>query len=290
MNATLIGSFAILMWATLALFTIWAGKIPPFELLTISFTIAFFIGLIWSIKSKNSILKSFKQPLHVWLVGVGGLFGYHFLYFLAIKNAPAVEANLINYLWPLLIVLFSTFLPNEKLKWYHLVGAICGFLGAGVLILGKGNLSGGFTFHTGYIYALLAALFWSSYSVISRKFAHVPTSTVSAFCLVVAILSSICHLIFEQSVMPTSIEFLSAIMLGLAPVGGAFYLWDIGMKRGDIKLLGTLAYSIPLLSTIFLLLFGLANSSWSIWVSCFLIIVGSIISSGKYLKKSSPKS
>lgn len=286
MNSTLIGTFAILMWSTLALFTVGAGNIPPFELLTISFTIAFFIGLIWCKKSKNNLLDSFKQPLHVWLVGIGGLFGYHFFYFLAIKNAPALQANLINYLWPLLIVLFSAFLPNEKLRSYHLIGAFFGFLGASLLIIDKSGFNSlHFNLSIGYMYALFAALLWSSYSVLSRKLAHVPTYVVGAFCLVVALLSLICHLYFETTIIPTKYELLSAIMLGLAPVGGAFYVWDIGMKKGDIKLLGSLSYATPLLSTLLLLIFGLSTSTWIIWLSCFLIITGSLISSGEYLRK-----
>lgn len=274
------------MWSTLALFTVLSGNLPPFELLAISFSVAFCIGLfLWTRQGKES-LKHLKQPLWVWLVGVGGLFGYHLFYFLAIKNAPVAQANLINYLWPLLIVLFSAFLPNEKLRWFHVLGAIFGFIGAGLLVLNKDS-SGDFvfSFSIGYVYAFLCAIIWSSYSVISRTFAHVPTSVVGGFCGVVALLAWALHFTFETTIFPSYLELLASIMLGLGPVGGAFFVWDVGMKKGDIKLLGSLSYATPLFSTLLLIIFGFAYSNTIIWIACLLIIIGSIVSSGEYLKK-----
>ena len=281
-----IGSIAILLWSTLALFTVLAGKIPPFQLLAISFSIAFCIGLVWLLKSGKKAFLELKQPFSVWLIGVGGLFGYHFFYFMAIKNAPAIEANLINYLWPLLIVLLSSFLPNEKLKYYHILGAFFGFMGAVLLVMKDGGtIELNKDYLLGYTLALLCALTWSSYSVISKKFAHISTHVVSGFCGLTMVFAWICHFIFEKTVTPTMTEFLASIMLGLGPVGGAFYVWDIGMKKGDIKFLGTLAYATPLLSTLLLILMGLANSSFNVWIACGLIITGSLVSSGKYLKR-----
>lgn len=284
MNPTLVGSFAILMWSSLALFTVNTSNIPPLELLGISFSVAFIIGLIWNIKNGQKVFL--KVSKKVWLVGVGGLFGYHFFYFLAIKNAPALEANLINYLWPLLIVLFSALLPNEKLRWYNIIGTFLGLVGAVVLILCKNGFTKiNFEFHEGYIYAIISAILWASYSVLSRKFASVPTAIISAFCLIVAIMSFCTHFIFEITVVPSAKELFFAFLLGLGPVGGAFYVWDIGMKKGDIKLLGTLSYATPLLSTLMLIIFGLSDASWSVLYACFFIVTGSLISSGIFLKK-----
>lgn len=283
MNKTLIGSFAILMWSSLAIFTVGAKNIPPFELLGICFSISFFIGFIWCLKNGINLFKNLNYPLHVWLVGVGGLFGYHLFYFLAIQNAPALQSNLINYLWPLLIVLFSTFLPNEKLYFYHILGAICGLIGTIFLLVNKNSLEN--SFHFGYIYALLAACIWASYSVISRKFEHVPTFLVAGFSLVVAIFSFTIHFLFEQTTSIKTSELFWALLLGLGPVGGAFYVWDIGMKKGDIKFLGTLSYAIPLFSTLLLTIFGFAKISLNVIIACILIILGSLISSGKLNKK-----
>ncbi|MGA1932417.1 DMT family transporter [Arcobacter sp. YIC-464] len=283
-RGNIFGVLAILLWASLGLFSIITTNIPAFQLTAISFFIASFIGLLLLKKQSIHISQLFKISPKVWLIGVCGLFGYHFFYFLAIKNAPAVEANLLNYLWPLLIVVFSAFLPNEKLRWYHVLGASLGLLGAFFLVSKGGEFSFETQYIWGYVFALIAALTWSSYSVISKTLSHVPTYAVTGFCIVTAILSTICHLIFEVTVVPNSLELFGALMLGLGPVGGAFYLWDYGVKNADIKLLGSISYFTPLLSTLLLVLLGYANFTIAIVLACILIILGSFISSFEYLK------
>lgn len=283
-KGNLLGLFTILLWSSLAFFTVYSGNIPPFLLLTISFFIASIIGILMLKKQKRKFKELFSIDLKVYVIGIAGLFGYHFFYFLAIKNAPAVEANLINYLWPLLIVVFSALLPNERLKWFHIVGTLLALTGAFLLVLKDGSLEFDSKYTLGYSFALIAALLWSSYSVISKTLTHVPTFAVTGFCILTCILSFISHLVFEQIYIPTLVEFLSAIMLGLGPVGGAFYLWDFALKNGDIKILGSLAYLAPLLSTLLLVLVGISNMTVTIAVSCVFIILGSLISSKQYIK------
>jgi drug/metabolite transporter (DMT)-like permease len=215
----------------------------------------------------------------VWLVGVYGLFGYHALYFTALRSAPAVEASLIAYLAPLLIILFSAFLPGERLRWFHLLGALAGLAGAAVLVTG-GTAEIGFKteFVTGYFAALACALIWSSYSVLSRRFAHVPTDIVGGYCGAAALIGLACHLVFETTVWPQSgLEWLAVLGLGLGPVGAAFFTWDHGCKRGDIKALGASMYAAPLLSTIVLIAFGQAALTWAVAVACLLITGGAAI-------------
>jgi len=283
-KGNILGLLTILSWSTLALFTVYSGDIPPFELLSISFFIASLIGILMLKKQRRSFSSLRNIPLKAYILGVGGLFGYHFFYFLAIKNAPAVEANLLNYLWPLLIVVFSALLPNEKLKWFHIVGTILALIGAFLLVLKDGSLEFDSKYTLGYIFALAAALIWSSYSVISKTLTHVPTYAVTGFCIITAVLSFIAHIIFEQTIIPTFTELLAAIMLGLGPVGGAFYLWDFALKNGDIKILGSLAYLAPLLSTLILVFVGVSKMTTSIALACLFIVLGSIISSKQYLK------
>ncbi|MGH7998021.1 MAG: aromatic amino acid exporter YddG, partial [Brasilonema sp.] len=226
-----------------------------------------------------------KLPKQVWIIGVVGLFGYHFFYFIALKNAPVVEASLIAYLWPLLIVLFSALLPNERLRWFHLTGALVGFIGAGLLVTKGKFLMFNAQYSLGYLSALVCALTWSSYSVLSRLFGYIPTDAVGGFCGVTAILAWLCHSLFEQTVWPVSGEWIALISLGLGPIGLAFFAWDYGVKHGNIKVLGALSYAAPLLSTILLVVFGLAEASWIIGLACLLIIGGAILATGAFLKK-----
>ncbi|NSZ18029.1 aromatic amino acid exporter YddG [Agrobacterium vitis] len=284
-RATLIGFSAILMWSFLALFTAASGTMPPFQLSAICFAIGSLPGIATFIV-RPARLKLLKQPAKVWVVGIAGLFGYHFLYFTALRNAPAVEAGLIAYLWPLLIVFGSALLPGERLRWYHMAGAIAGLCGT-VLIIGKNGLSFDPAYAMGYGAALLCALTWSSYSLVTRRFDAVSTDVVTGFCLATAMLSLLCHLWLETSVWPDSAsQWLAVAGLGLLPVGAAFYAWDYGVKNGDIQILGAASYAAPLLSTLVLLVFGFGEANLRILGACVLITGGAVLAaSGMFRRK-----
>ena len=276
-QATAIGFIAVLLWALLALLTVGSAPTPPLLLNAICFTIGGTLGLIWTAAS-GGLGQLRDVPAKVYVFGTIGLFGYHALYFSALRLAPAAEAGLIAYLWPLLIVLFSGLLPGEHLKLGHLIGACFGFSGAALIILGGG--SGGFQaeYLPGYLLALLCALTWSGYSVLSRRMGAVPTSSVAVFCVATAIASWGLHFAVEETVWPQGTwGWASTLGLGLGPVGLAFYVWDIGVKRGDIQMLGTSSYAAPLLSTLVLVLAGIAAPSWSLAIAALLITGGAVI-------------
>ena len=287
-RATVIGFTAILMWAALALLTKLSGPIPPFQLTAMSFTVAFFIGIATWVRDGGNPLAYLKLPKAVWALGITGLFGYHFFYFMALQNAPAVEASLIAYLWPLLIVCFSALFPGERLRWFHVGGAIAGFIGAGLLITKGQSLSFDPRYTTGYLSAIICALTWSSYSLLSRRFGDIPTNAVGGFCGVTAILAWLCHFIFESTVLPTGWQWIAILCLGLGPVGLAFFTWDYGVKHGDIKVLGALSYTAPLLSTILLIICGLAEATWSVWLACWLIVGGAFLAIMDFFRPDSP--
>lgn len=276
-RGTLVGGSAILIWSTLAALTTLSRGIPPFQLLAMSFAIAFLIGLGLWFKQGGGFTRHFRLPARVWALGIYGLFGYHFAYFMALRLAPPVEANLINYLWPLLIVVFAAFLPGERLRGRHIVGVLAGFAGAALLVTGGRGFSFEPQYAAGYAFAVACGVIWSSYSVLSRLAGDVPTSAVGAFCAATAVLALACHLLFEETMRPVGIQWLAIIGLGLGPVGLAFYVWDYGVKRGNIQTLGVLAYATPLLSTLLLIALGLADFSWVVAAACGLIVGGAFI-------------
>jgi drug/metabolite transporter (DMT)-like permease len=276
-TATLIGLTAILMWSLLAVLTVATGRIPAFQLAAMTFAIGALTGFLTWIGRPQAIRALRQQPL-AWIVGVGGLFGYHALYFLALRFAPPAEAGLLNYLWPLLIVLFSSLLPGERLAAHHIVGAVLGL--AGTVLLFAGNSAGGFAPGQlpGLIAAFVAAFVWATYSVMSRKLKTVPTDAVAGFCLATALLAAAVHGLVEVTIWPdTTAQWLAIAALGVGPVGAAFYAWDIGMKRGDIRVLGAASYATPLLSTAFLILAGFAQASAAIAIAAVLIAGGGLI-------------
>lgn len=283
--ATLIGLSAILMWSLLAVMTVATGTIPAFQLAAMTFAIGALAAAIgWIVRPQA--VRALRQPPLVWAVGVGGLFGYHALYFLALRLAPPAEAGLLNYLWPLLIVLFSSLLPGERLKLHHVAGALLGLAGTVLLFTGNGAVIER-AYLPGLAAAFIAAFVWASYSVLSRRLSAVPTDAVAGFCFVTALLATAVHLLIEPTVWPdTMMQWAAIIALGIGPVGAAFYAWDIGMKRGDIRVLGAASYATPLLSTAFLILAGYARPTTALAIAALLIAGGGLLAAKDMLKRS----
>lgn len=272
--ATLAGLGAIALWSSLALLTVASEGLPPFQLLAVAFGIAGAAGLLACTLRGGDRWAGWRAPRSAIALTVAGLFGYHALYFFALKHAPALEANLINYLWPLLIVLFCGLLPGVRLGATHIAGAALGFAAA-VLLVTRGR---GFDIDpahaSGYLAALCAAVVWAAYSVLNRRHADVPGDAIVPACLAVAVLGALAHMALETTVVPTATQWLVLCAMGLGPVGAAFFLWDHGTKHGDLALLGTLSYLAPLLSTLLLVLAGRAQPHWLQAVALALLLCG----------------
>ena len=237
---------AIALWGTLATLGVALSHLPPF-LLT---------GIALSIGALPSLLhwRDWRVSKRTLALGVYGLFGFHFLLFMALRFAPPVEANLVNYTWPLLIVLLTpVFLPGWRLTVWHVVAGLLGFAGAAVAILAGRGIGGAGGW--GFVFAGASAFVWASYSLASRRVPPFPTAAVGGFCLLSGLLALLCHLLFEPRVTLNAGDGLRLLVLGLGPMGAAFYLWDLAMKRSDPRRIGVLAYLTPLLSTLLLQLY-----------------------------------
>jgi drug/metabolite transporter (DMT)-like permease len=280
--ATALGLGAILLWATLASLTALKGPIPPFETTAIVFAIGGALMVVLAVlRGRAALLMPTGASL---ALGVYGLFVYHALYFAALSLAPPAEASLITALWALLTVLFSGLLPGHRLRAAHVVGALMGFAAAAILVHDKlgGAVSGsGASFagaRWGYLLALGCALVWSSYSVTSRLLASVPSESLAAPALLTAVLAALCSLAFETWTAPASgVSWAALIALGLGPLGAAFLLWDIGMKKGDVPLLGVLSYAALILSTAALVALGFAEPAWTLALACALMVAAAVI-------------
>jgi drug/metabolite transporter (DMT)-like permease len=278
-RATWLGAIAVPMWATLAWLTTSLTRLPAFELLAIGFGLgaAALVTVRAVTGGEFGVLR--RVPLRAWLLGVGGLFFYHLFYVLAFRAAPAAQVNLLNYLWPLLIVLFASLLPGHRLRAPQLFGALAGLAGAALLVAPASGDAAGDGALVGYALALAAAVTWAGYSVLSRRVADVPSDAVIGCCAATALLAAACHFATETTVLPSSGEWLRLLAIGLLPLGLAFVAWDHGCKRGDITLLGTLAYATPLLSTFILVAAGAATATPVLWIASALIVGGAAIAS-----------
>ncbi len=277
-SATLSGVMAIVLWSSLALMALFTADLPPFQILAISFAIGGVASLLASPGSLRSRLDRLLQPWPAFVLAVAALFGYHALYFIAFRHAPAIEANLINYLWPLLIVVFAAFLPGVRLKFGQVIGTVLGLLGVIIMLVQGRALALDPAYLPGYAAAFGAALVWSGYSVLNRRHAGVPSAAIAGPCLLVAVLAGIVHLMIETTVMPNRAQAFVLVLMGLGPVGVAFRLWDRGTKHGDLALLGTLSYAAPLLSSLLLLASGRVAAHWSQAVALLLLLLGAWIS------------
>jgi drug/metabolite transporter (DMT)-like permease len=283
-SATFVGFSAIAMWAVLALLTDSTGDIPPLQLTAMTFAIAALCGMASWLFRPGAKLKQIWRSLNVapvsWLIGVGGLSGYHFAYFTALENAPAVDASLIAYLWPLFIVLGSALMPGERLAIHHVCGAALGLAGAAMIVTKGGSVSFEAQYTFGYAMAFGCALLWSAYSLLSRRLANVPTDAVTGFCAATALVAFTVHLLFEETVWPgDTSQWGAVILLGVLPVGAAFFAWDYGVKHGNIQILGAAGYASPLLSTLVLVLAGHTQLTIYIALACLLITGGALLAS-----------
>jgi drug/metabolite transporter (DMT)-like permease len=275
---TLVGFCAVLTWAFLATLTVAASPVPPFQLNAMCFGIGAVVGIFWIARSPAGFAVLRGQPNLLWFTGILGLSASHSLYFIAMSLGPPAQTSLIAYLWPLLIVLFSALLPGEILRPTHVIGGFVALFGASLVVLGDTGLSGGF--HIGYLVALIYACVWAGYSVMSRRFRGAPVAVVMVYCAGAAFLSAILHLLFETSAAPASpLGWLAIVALGAGPLGVGFYLWDHGMKHGNIQLLGVAAFAAPALSTVLLVVVGIASFSWSLVLAATLVALGAAIAS-----------
>ncbi|MEL1264727.1 aromatic amino acid exporter YddG [Pseudoxanthomonas putridarboris] len=277
-TATWVGLSAILLWSSLAVLTTATEGLPPFQVLAIGFGIAALLGLARTAWRGRTGWRELRQPWPALALTTAALFGYHALYFVALKRAPAVEANLINYLWPLLIVVFAGLLAGVKVRPAQWAGTALGLIAAVLLVTRGQGIEVKAEFVSGYLAALGAALVWSLYSVLNRRFAAVPSAAIAVACAGVAILGGIAHAAFETTVAPTAAQWGVLLLMGIGPVGAAFWLWDHGTKHGDIALLGSLSYLAPLLSTLLLVASGRAQAHWMQAVAIALLLAGAWLS------------
>jgi drug/metabolite transporter (DMT)-like permease len=277
-HATGFGALAVLLWSALALLTVGAKRLPPFQLLALTFAIAAVLGFaLAGFRRKSPWKEARKWPAAFALVTVA-LAGYHFFYFVALRNAPAVDASLIAYLWPLLIVVFAG-LAYGGVRVTHVVGGALGLAGAWLVISARGSFSFESGHALGYGAAAACALIWSAYSVANRRHAAAPVDVVTLACVTTALLGAAAHLAFEDTVIPVAGEWLAIALLGLGPVGAAFFLWDYGTKHGRLPLLGVLAYAAPVLSTLLLVVSGKERLSWPIAAAALLVAGGAALAS-----------
>lgn len=273
MSANLLALGAIALWASLAALGVVLSHVPPFLLTGLSLLVGSLIALPLS----RFNWRQWTVPPSTLALGVYGLFGFHFLLFIALRHAPPVQANLINYLWPLgIVVMAPLFLPGVSLMRRHVIAALMGFAGAALAILGRGG-SAEVVWAWGYLPAAGSAFIWASYSLLTKRVKPFPTAAIGSFALVSGMLSIACHGLLEPDTSLSLQDVLLITLLGLGPLGGAFFLWDAALKRGDARHIGVLSFLTPLLSTLTLLVVRGESPSASVALAAAMIVGAAVI-------------
>lgn len=275
MQANLYALGAIALWVSLASLGLLLKHIPPFLLTGAALLLGSLLALPFVLQER----QAWRIPATTLALGVYGLFGFHFLLFIALRHAPPVEANLVNYLWPLfMVVLAPLFLAGVRLRAVHVVAALLGFAGAAVAILaasqGSATPGGG---SWGYLLALASAFIWASYSLLTQRVKPFPTAAIGLFGAVSGGLSLLCHWALEPAVALSGRDWLLLAVMGLGPLGGAFFLWDKALKSGDARQIGVLSYLTPLGSTALLMLVSGRPLSWSIGLAAVMILGAAVL-------------
>ncbi|MDP2262080.1 MAG: DMT family transporter [Hydrogenophaga sp.] len=277
MTANLLALGAIALWASLAALGVSLAHVPPF-LLT---GLALLVGSVIALPLSRFDFRQWRVPAPTLALGVYGLFGYHFLLFIALRHAPPVQANLVNYLWPLgIVVMAPLFLPGMTLTRRHLLAAAVGFAGATLAILGGSPGGAGDAapiWAWGYVPAAASAFIWASYSLLTQRVRAFPTAAIGSFALVSGLLALLCHAWLEAAVTLSASDWALIALLGLGPLGGAFFLWDAALKRGDPRQIGVLSFVTPLLSTLTLLWVRGETPSASVALAAVLIIGAAVV-------------
>jgi len=272
MKSGLAALAAVILWSSLAALATLLTEIPPF----LKTGIGLLLGSLIAIPLVRFDLRKLKVSWKTLLLGVYGLFGYHAALFIALQNAPSVQANLVNYLWPLLIILLAPlFIKTSKLTARMVLASVIGFAGAATAVLSGGTNGDGFAI--GYIFALIAAVVWATYSLGTKVVAEFPTAVVGVFAFVAGILALVSHWLFEERAEIVLSDWPLLLALGVGPLGAAFYFWDYALKHGNPQQVGLLSFLTPLLSTALLVLASGSEVSPLLLVSALLIIGGALL-------------
>ena len=275
MSANLLALAAIAQWASLAALGVALAHVPPF-LLT---GLGLLVGSLIALPLSRFDWRQWRVPPTTLAVGVYGLFGFHFLLFIALRHAPPVPANLVNYLWQLgIVVMAPLFLPGVSLTGRHVFAALLGFAGAALAILGgRASDPNAPLWAWGYIPALMSAFIWASYSLLTQRVRAFPNAAVGSFALVSGVLALLCHAWLEPSTALSAKDWGLIALLGLGPLGGSFFMWDAALKRGDARQIGVLSFLTPLLSTLVLLAMQREVPGWPVGLAAAMIVGAAVL-------------
>ena len=275
---TCVGALAIPLWATWPTLALRALEIPAFECLTIAF------GFGWLVlqRVQRPIAGDDKRAATAWswlpaLACALGLTGSNAFHIFATHHIAAAEANLISYLWPVMIVGLGAVLGLFRLRPRHVLGLALGFAGAVILISGGTGRALSLSL-TGIGLALLSGISWALYCLFRLRWKNVHATVLVRGCAISALLCALLHLWLEPTVVPNLGAFAASAAVGIVPLAFGNLVWDEGFRRGDSQLLAVMAYATPLCSALLLSFLGMESLTWNLLIGAVVIAVAGMLS------------
>ena len=274
MNPTLSGIVSLLIFSIGTVLIALSGDVPGYQLSAITLCIGAITLFLFLYARNREVIRALKAPVSTYFLVTMGVGLYVALLNLAFKSGPAFEINILNYLWPVFLVVFSNILHKRKFLMSELAGMFLGFLGISLVFLS--DQTGVFyTVYVGHYYAVGAAIVWALYSSLIHEREYSVVLLVPAM-FVSGIICAILHLLFEETVWTQPFSVWAFILL-LSVSRFAYAMWDYGVRHGDKILLSSLSYFVPVLSVIYFSVLGFQPISSGTALGGILIIISSLI-------------
>lgn len=277
--------FAVLLWASAPLLVDAARSIPPFQLATIALTSGALAVLPMSLRGRTArgqVTVSWQWKLVIFGLVPLLVLGAVGAYLAGLALAPTAEASLITYTWPVMFILISQWAFHRRIALPVIAGSLIAFSGA-ALLLAPEALNHGFSGNlTGYGLALLAGGCWALYSWISQATPVAIAPVMPGLFLLAGAGAAAADTVSgSAAVLPSGTALAAGVALGLGPYGLAMVAWDLALRRGPTALVGSLAYAVPVLAAIFLVLAGIAAPDWRLPSAAILVVLGSLVAAGR---------
>lgn len=272
--ATLIGSSSIFLWAVWPSLAVVAAPAPTFQILALGMAIGFLVLAGLRLARGEPLSAMRPRSWGLFIAGVVGILGTNAFNFIAVTRISPAQASVIAYLWPMLALILAATLGLQKLSVRHYIAILLGFTGAIFVIDPFGEVQ----FDTiGIGCAFLAGLSFATYTTYRLIDDRSPSDAVGIYSLVAAVLCGLIHSQIEVTQTLSTSQWLAILGLGLAPMGLANAVWDYGVAKGDARTLSILAYGTPLVATLLLVTFGLAEITPLLLLGALLIVTGAAV-------------
>jgi drug/metabolite transporter (DMT)-like permease len=240
---------AILCWASLPVATgSGLDSLRTEELLLYSFSSgALFLYLLDLLRTRSPVVHLPNGK--TCLLGVWGIFFYHYVYYLALERAPIAEAAILATTWSFWIVVFSSLIRFKRLKTSIMLTALVCLAGAGLVIGSGKNILFEGRYLSGYLLALGCGVIWSSFSI-GLSLIRPQKEFMTIFMLMGALLSLLLYLATGPHAIPSPQALAAAVYLGCVPLGLSFFLWNRAVVGGNMVVIGYLSYLTPPLAVL----------------------------------------